>query len=74
MRFQIVLAAFLGIFIQMTTAARKGSDKRGIQSVDIKNKADSSASSLAVNAAWIGDANSLAAADSTNANFVSQKM
>ena len=76
MRIQIVLAAFLGIAVEMISAAKKGyrNYKSGIQAVDIDNDACASANSIAINAGWCGDANSAALASATNANCVEQKM
>jgi hypothetical protein len=74
MRFQIVLAAFLGIAIQMITAARKGNFKGNTQVVDIDNKADTSANALSLNVGIIGNSNAYAVGSSTNANCVEQKM
>jgi len=75
MRFQIILAAFLGIAVELIST-KKGFGKKtgGIQSVDLDNRAGSQANSFALNCGFIGDANSLAASDATNFNCVDQKM
>ncbi len=75
MKIQIVLAAFLGVAVEMITALR-GNDwrKGGIQSVNIDNKAHSNANSLAINAGCFGNANSLAVGSATNVNCVDQEM
>ena len=78
MRIQIVLAAFLGIAVEIISAAKKGYRPKkscgGIQKVDIDNDASASADSIAIKAGWFGDANSAAFASATNANCVEQKM
>jgi hypothetical protein len=78
MRFHIVLAAFLGIAVQMISAARGGwegkKSKGALQSVKLDNKANSNANSAAINSGCFGDANSMAVGSATNANCVSQDM
>ena len=78
MRFQIVLAAFLGLAVEIISAAKKGYRPNrccgGIQKVDIDNDAYSNADSIAIKAGWCGDANSAALSSATNANCVEQKM
>jgi hypothetical protein len=74
MRFQIVLAAFLSIAMQMITA-KKGnfkSAKLPVQSVKMDNTAKSNANSMAINAGFCGDANASSFGSATNANLVSQ--
>jgi len=75
MKIQIVLAAFLGVAVEMITALR-GNDWRrgGIQSVNMDNRASSNANSLAINAECFGNANSLAVGSATNFNCVDQDM
>jgi hypothetical protein len=75
MRFQIVLAAFLGIAVQMISS-KKGFGRKvpATQKVNIDNTACASGNSFALNCGVIGDANSLAVGDATNANCVDQNM
>jgi len=75
MRIQIILAAFLGIAVELIST-KKGYNRKagGIQAVDLDNKAGSQANSFALNCGFLGDANSLAVSDATNFNCVDQKM
>ena len=76
MRIQIVIAAFLGIAVEMITALKRGKDWKnsGVQCVDIDNKASSNANSMAIHSGFLGNANSVAVGSATNYNCVDQNM
>ena len=73
MKFQIVLAAFLGIAIEMISGKKNKWVKKPFQVVDMNNKATSNSNSMAVNAGVFGDANSFSGADASNFNMIGQK-
>jgi hypothetical protein len=73
MRFQIVLAAFLGIAIQMISAKKtKWVTKKPVQKIEMNNMASSNSNAMAINAGVIGDANAFSGSDATNFNVISQ--
>ena len=69
MKFQIILAA---IFAFAAVSAKKSWGQENIQQANIKNCAQSNGNALAINSAFVGDANAFVHSSATNINCVDQ--
>ena len=77
MKFQTVLAA---IFAFVAVSSKKGlpcgfgryCGQNPTQIANLNNRANSNGSALAINSAFVGDANACVQSGATNANYVSQ--